>query len=96
MNFIIYNSDRAPLIDRGYRVSEEHQNIIDRKVLKALEEQKGKAYAENKLAAFADLEPICMGEDGVFYTVLYDEVSIDGEESAPTAVAWREIEVINY
>ena len=94
MIFTLMNRDRAPLEERGYRLSEEHQTEIDKEIYNEVLIQKGKAYAEKIIAEFGDCEPICLGEDGIFYTVLFENVSVEGEAPAPYPVAWHEIEVI--
>ncbi len=94
MFFTIMNKDRAPLVERGYILSEEHETIIDDKIFDAVVKEKGKEYADSIIENFGDCEAICLGEDGVFYTVLFEDVSVDGDGPMPCAVAWHEIEVI--
>ncbi len=94
MIFTIMNREDVPLLKRGYRISEEHATITDRKIYNAIVNEKGMSYANELLKNFSDREPICLGEDGVFYTVLFDTVSVDGDEPVPCAIAWHEIEVI--
>ena len=94
MIFTIMNRDNLPLVERGYRISEEHETIIDRKVYETIVREKGMDYAIDLIRSFGSCNPVCLGEDGVFYTVLFDNVTIDGEDPMPCAVAWHEIEVI--
>lgn len=94
MMFNILNRERKPLAERGYRIHDELDMELDKEIYNEVLIQKGKAHAEKIIAEFSDCDPICLGEDGVFYTVLYENVSMEGEPPAPFPVAWREIEVI--
>lgn len=95
MFFTIINSDRTPLEGRGYKLADESKRFTDYELYEIIVKEKGEEYAQNLTQRFYEgMEPICMGEDGVFYTVLFDNFGIEGEKPMPKGVIWQEISLL--
>ena len=97
MLFTIFNSTRTPLEERGSTFAKDSEPIFDKEIYNEVLIQKGKKYADGLQAKFDEkLEPICLGEDEVFYTVLFERVSLEGESDVPSAVMWQEISLLGH
>ncbi len=97
MLFTIMNSQRTTLDERGYRFTEDSEVCVDELLFETIAKDKGRKYAEGLKTRLGEgLETICLGEDGVFYTVLFDTVAVNGEEPASYPIVWRELSVNGY
>lgn len=83
--FVNYPADRG-LLRRGYQFTGAPVQC-DAEVLADIRRTRGKNYADGLLDQLADgFEPICTGEDGKLYSVLFDS------KEEPRAVYWQEID----
>lgn len=97
MLFTIFNSQRTPLQERGYALAKDTDPVIDRELFDQVLIQRGRKYADGLQAKFdKQLEPICLGEDEVFYTVLFENLRINDEFDVPSAVMWQEISLLGH
>lgn len=84
--FVNHPSDRR-LLRRGYKFTSAPAQC-DADVLEDIRRTRGENYADGLLDQLADgFEPICTGEDGKLYSVLFDDT-----KEEPRAVCWQEIE----
>ncbi len=96
MNFTIINSEKKPLEDRGYKFAENSKRVINYTALEKLTVDKGEEYAESLTDRFLkEMEPICMGEDGVFYYVLFHDLSDNSRDFVSQGIMWQEVSVLN-
>ena len=96
LNFTIINSEKKPLEDRGYRFADGSKRILNYTALEKITVEKGEEYADSLTARFLkELEPICMGEDGVFYYVLFHDLGEKGDDSISQGIMWQEVSVLN-
>ena len=97
MIFTIMNRERKTLEDRGYKLIEDSKRVIDYELYEKIVSNKGEKYAETLTQRFSEeLEPVCIGEDGIFYTVLFEKVDEDNEGEIPRAFLWQEVTLINH
>lgn len=86
LQFVNHPSDRG-LLRRGYKFTDAPVQC-DADVLADIRRTRGENYADGLTDQLADgFEPICTGEDGKLYSVLFDDT-----KEEPRAVCWQEIE----
>ena len=97
MLFTIVNHERKTLKDRGYKLIENSKRVIDYDRYGKVVKKMGEDYADSMTVRFAEeQEPICIGEDGIFYTVLFETIKDDHGGEIPRAVIWQEVTLINH
>ena len=97
MLFTIFNAQRTSLEERGYTFAKHSEPVFDKEIYNEVLIQRGKKYADGLQAKFDEkLEPVCLGEDEVFYTVLFENLYIEGENDVPCAVMWQEISLLGH
>lgn len=90
MKFEILNDGVGNLKYKGYQFVREADRIYDEDLYKSLVAYSGYNFADSKFDDFYDgFEPICKGEDGRTYSVLF---IYDENEKKP--FIWQEVEKI--
>lgn len=88
MKFEIIDNRELDLAGKGYKRKNE-QTQFDREVIDDIRHTRGENYADSLSDDLFDgHSPICRGDDGKLYTVLFDW----GEDD-PRPVFWSEVEV---
>lgn len=93
MKFEIINNEQGSLDYRGYAFKKNSDRIIDEKLFKKLEFERGELFVENQKDEFYDgcFNPICKGTDGKLYAVQF--VCVGGESEVEMApFIWQEVE----
>ena len=90
MKFEIIDNRELDLTGKGYKWTNEPKQF-DREVLDGIRRTRGENYADGLSDNLFDgYSPICRGDDGELYSVLFDF----GRE-APRPVFWCKVEAVN-
>lgn len=91
MKFTIINNEQGHMSLKGYRIVSDAERFWNKEIYNQLANDISVNYAD---ALFDDLydgfEPICKGEDGKLYTVLFQHIN---NEFKP--FIWQEVKEIN-
>ena len=88
MKFEIINNKEGHLSHKGYHFIENSERFFDENLLKELTADRGFNFVDTKFDIFYDgFEPICKGEDGKTYSVLF---VYNNDEWVP--FIWQEVE----
>ena len=89
MKFEIINNQEGHMSYKGYRFVKNSKRFFDEKLLKKLTVFRGFNFVDAKFDDFYEgFEPICTGEDGKLYLVLF---VYDDDEKLP--FIWQEVEI---
>lgn len=89
MKFEIINNNEGNLEYKGYRFVASSERHFDVELEKTERIDRGNIFVDNKFDDFCDgYEPICKGEDGKLYSVLFLHYS----DSEDKPFIWREVE----
>lgn len=90
MKFEIIDNRELDITGKGYKWASEPKQF-DREVLEDIRRTRGENYADGLSDNLFDgYSPICRGDDGKLYSVLFDF----GRE-APRPVFWCKVEAVN-
>lgn len=90
MKFEIIDNRELDITGKGYKWTNE-QKQFDREVLDDIRRNRGENYADSLSDDLFDgYSPICRGDDGELYSVLFDFGA-----DAPRPVFWCKVEAVN-
>lgn len=90
MKFEIIDNRELDLTGKGYKWTDDPMQF-DREVLDDIRRTRGENYADSlRDDLFDGYSPICRGDDGELYSVLFD---FGGD--APRPVFWCKVEAVN-
>ena len=91
MKFQVINNEQGHISLKGYQIISDAQRFWNEEIRQSLVANIGSNYVDNLFDDFYDgFEPICQGDDGKLYTVLFRYVD---NEFKP--FIWQEVKAIN-